>query len=509
MTTNELPWSEWSDIQETGSQAIPATPPSPYLARSGYLTRDRFASNDATYEQEVQELMAAYQRNHQELIVDGDNDSNNNGEQGRIDDPDHQKPDPSKAQVGATIINFGYRRPAQNTKFQRSSLLADKDFADKTVASITSMEDIEKIDDVSLQAAAFEAVKSNQLDKLKQEALALLESEEDKLNILTVADIDKLAAEPTLLESITIKSAAPQRQPKQAFDFDYETASTYKKSPDSKAMDKKPAPTQIIDDSLTFAPVTNNNHINNNQDFVVLANQPAYHQPPQASIPERVFMNSLMKHTFIALAIIIPLAAFTAYAATPNVPMTKNSAATQPTIIDTKPSDIIYNPASIPTTVDSVDLERYAGTWFEIGRLPMSFQKKCASDVTATYTPNSNGSIQVLNACAKNDGSMMSAKGQAKPVDASGSKLKVSFLPSWIRWLPVGRADYWVLARDEDYQTALVGTPNQKYLWLLARTPNISQETYTKYRQIAQQQGYDLTSFTLTPQSGQSVQLSP
>ncbi|GAF54529.1 outer membrane lipoprotein [Psychrobacter sp. JCM 18901] len=44
---------------------------------------------------------------------------------------------------------------------------------------------------------------------------------------------------------------------------------------------------------------------------------------------------------------------------------------------------------------------------------------------------------------------------------------------------------------------------------LLARSPNISQETYTKYRQIAQQQGYDLKEFTLTSQSNQTVSLAP
>ena len=107
------------------------------------------------------------------------------------------------------------------------------------------------------------------------------------------------------------------------------------------------------------------------------------------------------------------------------------------------------------------------------------------------------------------DGSYIIAEGLAKPADVTASKLKVTFLPSWIRWLPVGRADYWVLARDADYKTALVGTPDKKYLWLLARSPNVSQETYAKYRQIAQQQGYDLKEFKLTSQSKQTVDLIP
>lgn len=235
-------------------------------------------------------------------------------------------------------------------------------------------------------------------------------------------------------------------------------------------------------------------------------------------IPERIFMNGLIKHTGIALAIIIPLAAFSAYAATPPINMATASNMQDNVMsekittdmLSVKPSDIIYKSASTPTTVDSVDLNEYAGTWYEIGRLPMYFQRKCAGDVTANYTQKTDGSgIIVTNKCMAEDGSGITAEGLAKPVDESGSKLKVTFLPKWIRWIPVGRADYWVLARDADYKTALVGTPDKKYLWLLARSPNISQETYTKYRQVAQQQGYDLKEFTLTSQSNQTVNLAP
>ena len=230
-------------------------------------------------------------------------------------------------------------------------------------------------------------------------------------------------------------------------------------------------------------------------------------------IPERIFMNGLIKHTGIALAIIIPLAAFSAYAASPpiNPPSavaTNNKNTTE--TLSVKPSSIIHKSANTPTTVDSVDLKKYAGTWYEIGRLPMYFQRNCASDVTATYVEKTDGSgIKVINECKAKDGSGIIAEGLAKPADKTGSKLKVTFLPSWIRWLPVGRADYWVLARDPDYQTALVGTPDKKYLWLLARSPNVSQETYAKYRQIAQQQGYDLKEFKLTSQSNQTVNLVP
>lgn len=254
-----------------------------------------------------------------------------------------------------------------------------------------------------------------------------------------------------------------------------------------------------------------NHHSKQNTDSSSTSTYSSYKE-----IPERIFMNGLIKHTGIALAIIIPLAAFSAYAATPPVnakaDMTANATIDRTTTetLSIKPNAIIHKSASTPTTVDSVDLKRYAGTWYEIGRLPMYFQRNCASNVTANYTEKTDGSgIIVTNKCVQKDGSGITSEGIAKPVDESGSKLKVTFLPSWIRWLPVGRADYWVLARDADYKTALVGTPDKKYLWLLARSPNVTQETYAKYRQIAQQQGYDLKEFKLTSQTNQTVSLVP
>lgn len=236
------------------------------------------------------------------------------------------------------------------------------------------------------------------------------------------------------------------------------------------------------------------------------------YQQPTPQVTERIFMNGLIKHTGIALAIIIPLAALSAYAAPVTVTASNDQAksTSRSSVLPVVPDDIIYKSTNVPTTVDTVDLEKYSGKWYEIGRLPLFFQRNCARDVTASYAGTTDSSsISVVNECTDKNGKIIVSEGVAMPVDATGSKLKVTFLPSWIRWLPVGRGDYWVLARDANYQTALVGTPDNSNLWLLARTPNVSQQTYSKYRQIAQQQGFDLKEFTLTPQTGQTVNLVP
>ena len=345
-------------------------------------------------------------------------------------------------------------------------------------------------------------------------------------------DIYKNALEKDSLEKVSSDDVFTNTTVKSSINSDYRKASN-KENLDKNALNNKTSDqaesestaTECSSSALTANKVFTISQAPPNssgENRVVLKSHTQQNELTSASIsaqiPERVFMNGLIKHTAIALAIIIPLAAFSAYAAPQNLPMntmpksnvinSSQVSSTQMPVIE--PSLIIHNSASKPTTVDSVDLEQYAGTWYEIGRLPMYFQRKCASDVTATYTGRVDGSgIDVLNQCRKEDGTMMSASGLAKASDNSGSKLKVTFLPSWIRWLPVGRADYWVLARDANYQTALVGTPDKKYLWLLARTPNISQQTYSKYRQIAQQQGYDLREFRLTMQNNQYVKLVP
>lgn len=219
-------------------------------------------------------------------------------------------------------------------------------------------------------------------------------------------------------------------------------------------------------------------------------------------ISDRAFMTALLKHTGIALALLVPLAAYSTLTHAQTTDMTDTSVHAENM---TNQAQAIA--MSAPTSVEKVDLEQYAGQWYEIARLPMYFQRNCASDVTATYNLNKDDagalkSVAVMNQCKKEDGLMMSAEGLAKPANDSGSELKVTFLPSWLRWLPVGKADYWVLALDKDYKSALVGTPDNKYLWVLSRTPTLSESTFNQYKNTAKMQGYDVSKLEITTHSG-------
>jgi apolipoprotein D and lipocalin family protein len=150
--------------------------------------------------------------------------------------------------------------------------------------------------------------------------------------------------------------------------------------------------------------------------------------------------------------------------------------------------------ASTPVTpVADLDLERYAGTWHEIARLPMWFQRKCASDVTAHYTPRADGTVAVHNACVTAEGKTIASDGVARRPDAYGrAKLEVRFAPAWLSWVPLVWADYWVIALDDDYRWAMIGQPGRKYLWILSREPSLDRKTFDALKQQATAMGYDL-----------------
>lgn len=143
-------------------------------------------------------------------------------------------------------------------------------------------------------------------------------------------------------------------------------------------------------------------------------------------------------------------------------------------------------------TVPRVDLDRYAGTWHEVALYPNRFQRSCVADTTATYTPLGDGRIGVRNRCRGGDGSEIAVEGVAEVVDAAtNAKLKVSFLPAWLRWTGLGRGDYWVLYLSPDYRVAIVGEPSREYLWILARTPTLPDEEYRALMSKVRAAGYD------------------
>lgn len=155
---------------------------------------------------------------------------------------------------------------------------------------------------------------------------------------------------------------------------------------------------------------------------------------------------------------------------------------------------------NIISTVDSVDLDKYIGTWYEIAKIPNSFQDHCIKNTTAYYEINEDGDIIVLNSCIDEDGEIDDAEGLARIVDKrTNSKLEVSFV-SLLGW-HIFWGDYWILGLDEDYNYVAVGTPSRKYGWILARAPQMNSEDMEFCYSVFEKNGYNRENFELSTQT--------
>jgi len=132
-------------------------------------------------------------------------------------------------------------------------------------------------------------------------------------------------------------------------------------------------------------------------------------------------------------------------------------------------------------TAQNFKLSEYLGRWNQIKAFPQWYQEGC-NNVVAEYSKG-NGFVKVKNICDR-DGKKTSIEGKAYQVD--GSKLEVDFVGGRIF-----TGDYWVLWTD--YKEALVGTPDKNSLWILSRDKTISQAKLKRLKNIAKQNGFDVS----------------
>jgi apolipoprotein D and lipocalin family protein len=152
-----------------------------------------------------------------------------------------------------------------------------------------------------------------------------------------------------------------------------------------------------------------------------------------------------------------------------------------------------------PQTVSKVDLKRYTGLWYEIAKIPNNFQDHCTGNTTAEYMLQEDGRIKVINSCLDEDGEIDKAEGVAKVVDKStNAKLEVSFV-SFLGIRPFW-GDYWIIGLDDNYEYAVVGTPDRKYGWILARKKELSKEQLNEAHAILKKNGYDINRFEMSKQ---------
>ncbi len=136
--------------------------------------------------------------------------------------------------------------------------------------------------------------------------------------------------------------------------------------------------------------------------------------------------------------------------------------------------------------VSDFNVKQYLGKWYEIARLDHSFERGMEK-VTAEYSLREDGGVKVVNrGFSVDDNKWEEAEGKAYFVeDENEGYLKVSFFGPFY-------GSYVVFEMDkENYQYAFVSGPNTSYLWLLSRTPTVSEEVVTRFIEKSKSLGFD------------------
>ena len=137
-------------------------------------------------------------------------------------------------------------------------------------------------------------------------------------------------------------------------------------------------------------------------------------------------------------------------------------------------------------SVRNFDSKRYLGTWYEIARLPHRFERDL-DFVSADYSEQGDGTIRVVNR-GQRDGKEREAVGKAHFKGASDvGELRVSFFGPFY-------GDYRIVELAPDYSSAIVTSSTKNYLWILSRTPQLSQKTLEKYLAQIREWGFDVSA---------------
>lgn len=142
-------------------------------------------------------------------------------------------------------------------------------------------------------------------------------------------------------------------------------------------------------------------------------------------------------------------------------------------------------PTPVAEVVDDFEAEHYLGKWYEIVRMPHSFEEGLQG-VTAEYRLNGDGTLEVTNRGyhVKNE-EWQTAIGLAEPVENMDAAYQVTFF-----WPFYG--GYYVSWLGGDYQQAIVTSDSHEYFWFLSRSPDVSQADIDYALAKAHEWGYDI-----------------
>lgn len=145
--------------------------------------------------------------------------------------------------------------------------------------------------------------------------------------------------------------------------------------------------------------------------------------------------------------------------------------------------------------IENFELNRYLGKWYEIARLDHSFERGLGA-VSADYSLRDDSGIKVINSGLNMDSNQIQeAEGRAYFVqEPTIGHLKVSFFGPFF-------GSYIIFELDKNYEYAFVAGNSRDYLWLLARSPKVSEDLIDYFTSRASALGFDTSQLIFVEHS--------
>ena len=147
------------------------------------------------------------------------------------------------------------------------------------------------------------------------------------------------------------------------------------------------------------------------------------------------------------------------------------------------------------TLASHVDLPRFMGDWYVIANIP-TFIEKGAYNAVESYRLDKDGTIDTTFTFNKD-----AFDGPKKKYNPRGFVIdKVSNAVWGMQFIWPIKADYRIVYLNADYTQTIIGHEARRYVWLMARTPTITDADYQSMLTLIAREGYDISKVHRVPQ---------
>lgn len=145
-------------------------------------------------------------------------------------------------------------------------------------------------------------------------------------------------------------------------------------------------------------------------------------------------------------------------------------------------------------TVDHVDLNRFEGKWYVIASIPTYIEKE-AYNAVESYRLTDDGTVETTFTFNKGD-----FNGPLKTYRPRGYIRDKQSNAVWgMQFIWPFKAEYRIIYLSDDYTETVIGRTKRDYVWIMARRPSISDDTYQRIIDFIQAQGYDPAKLRIVP----------